>query len=749
MQCCTLAADCADQVEEAGLAARREALRHAGRQLPDGRVQLVLSVPGISCGACIGTIERALNALEGVAARVNMTLKRVAVTMAGDRDPLTVVGALEQAGYPAQPVDMGDLGVLESDRESRRLLRALAVAGFAAANVMLLSVSVWSGATGATRDLFHMISAIIALPAAAYAGQSFFRSAWGALSARRLNMDVPISLAVILALAMSLYEAFTHGVEAYFDAALMLLFFLLIGRYLDQRMRERARSAVIGLSRIAAKGAMVVEDGAPDFRPIDEIEPGMLLLVPAGERVPVDGVITSGTSELDRSLVSGEADPVAACPGLTVEAGVLNIGAPLELRATRTAADSFLAEVMAMMQAAEQGRGTYTRIADRAARLYAPVVHLLAAMTFLGWLAMGADWHSALYTGIAVLIITCPCALGLAVPVVHVIGAGRLFEGGILMKDGAALERLAEVDRVVFDKTGTLTTGTPVAVLPTLSDEEAAAALTLARASTHPVSRAVAAALSGTGPTTLVDIREVPGLGLEAASEGQRLRFGRADWVAEIASEASATDGPAFAFEGGPAKGFELRETLRDGARTTLAALTDAGFAPELASGDRGPRVASLADRLRIARWRAGLRPQDKIARIRELQGEGHKVLMVGDGLNDAPSLAAGNASMAPASASDAGRMAADFVFTHESLSAVTEALATARKARALVRQNFGIAIVYNCIAVPLAMAGIVTPLIAALAMSGSSIVVVANSLRLARRPAADTPQPHLAEATA
>lgn len=736
MQCCTLATDCVEQVEQANLTARREALRHAGRALPDGRVQLVLSVPTIKCGACISAIERGLAQLDGVEARVNMTLKRVSVILPASYDPLQIVQHLDTLGYPASPVDIGDLSTMETDRESRRLLLALAVAGFAAANVMLLSVSVWSGADGATRDLFHMISAIIALPAAGFAGQSFFRSAWGAVSAGRLNMDVPISLAVILALGMSLYEAFTHGAEAYFDAALMLLFFLLIGRYLDQRMREKARSAVIGLTRIAAKGALVIEDGTPVFRPIDEVEPGMRLLVPAGERIPVDGIVETGQSELDRALVSGEAAPVAARPGLPVEAGVLNIGAPLELRATKTAADSFLAEVMDMMQAAEAGRGGYTRIADRAARLYAPVVHLLALLTFLGWLAIGADWHSALYTGIAVLIITCPCALGLAVPVVHVIGAGRLFENGILMKDGGALERLAEIDRIVFDKTGTLTTGTPLATLPDLTQAEAAAALTLSRASTHPVSRAVAMALPEVSPAALRDIKEHPGCGLEAWQGDTCLRFGRADWVADIASTPAATDGPALAFEGQPAKGFGLHETLRDGTSETIDALVAQGFAPELASGDTPPRVASLAKRLSLHTWHAGLHPQDKIARIRTLQAQGHKVLMVGDGLNDAPSLAAGNASIAPASASDVGRMAADFVFTHEDLGAVTTAIETAQKARRLVQQNFGLAIAYNCIAIPLAVTGFVTPLIAALAMSGSSIAVVTNSLRLARPPA-------------
>lgn len=762
MSCCSPSLELAESDDRALTTdVRGEALRHAGRLAEDGTATYVFSVPSVHCGACIAAIEGALRPLDGVVSvRVNLTLRRLTVVLASaDVSPLPIAATLARLGYPGTPVDLGDLGDLARQKESAKLLTALGIAGFAAANVMLLSVSVWSGADAATRDLFHLISALIAVPAVAVAGQVFFRSAFAALRAGQLNMDVPIALALALSLVMSLAESLTGGAEAYFDAAVTLTFFLLVGRYLDQLMRERARSAVLGIARLAARGAIRVEGAEQFYVPIDEVRPGMRLRVPAGDRMPVDARILEGSSELDRSLVTGESEPVLAAAGMRVEAGVLNLSGPLEVEALSAAGDSFLAEIMAMMEAAEQGRGAYVRVADRAARLYAPVVHLVAAAAFLGWLiASGGDWYHALTIAIAVLIVTCPCALGLAVPVVHVVGAARLFDAGILMKDGSALERLAEIDTVVFDKTGTLTTGTPRLAATDLRDgAESDAARALAARSSHPASLAIRDGLPGGAEPLLEAVREVPGFGVEARIGGRNARLGRPAWVAEIAARPDAGAGSAtssgsvaFAFEGGQIAGFTLDEQLREGAANAVATLAEAHLPVEILSGDGRAPVARAAAALGIDRFTSERTPGDKIARIRELQAAGHHVLMVGDGLNDAPSLAAGDVSMAPASACDAGRLAADFVFTRDSLEAVPLVVAVARRARGLVRGNFALAILYNVIAVPLAVAGHVTPLVAAIAMSASSIVVVANSLRLSRgsklagRPArAAAPTPH------
>ncbi|ESX41980.1 Nitrogen fixation protein FixI, partial [Mesorhizobium sp. LSHC424B00] len=460
MICCAPGAEIAlDLVSGTSVLPSSQEIRLASRSLGDDLHQTDLSVPTVHCGACIQTIETALGKLDHVeAARVNLSTKRVSVRWRGDEAP-PLVAVLGRLGYQAH---LFEAEIDAKDKMLSELIRAVAVAGFAAGNIMLLSVSVWSGAEGATRDLFHWVSALIAIPALAFAGGIFFKSAWNALRHGRMNMDVPIAVGVSLAYAMSLYETITHGDHAYFDASVSLLFFLLIGRTLDHVMRERARTAVKNLSQLAARGAMVLRgDGARDYLPVGEIEPGMQLLIAAGERIPVDSTIVHGASDLDCSLVTGESTPRNVAPGEIVQAGVLNLTGPLTIETTAAAKDSFLAEMVRLMEAAEGGRARYRRIADRVSALYAPVVHLTALATFLGWMAATDDWHRAMTIAIAVLIITCPCALGLAVPIVQVVAARRLFENGIMVKDGSAMERLATIDTAVFDKTGTLTLGQP------------------------------------------------------------------------------------------------------------------------------------------------------------------------------------------------------------------------------------------------------------------------------------------------
>ena len=456
MGCCGPGAELALLVPGARVAGEEVLL--ASRIVADGVRQTDLSVPTVHCGACIRTIEKALGELAGVEnARVNLSTRRVTVRWSSDGAPPPVIEALKQVGFEAH---LFDVEPNNGHGELSELTRALAVAGFAASNIMLLSVSIWSGADAETRNLFHWLSAIIALPALAYSGRIFFRSAWQALRHRRTNMDVPISIGVLLAFGMSLYDTTQHGSHAYFDASISLLFFLLIGRTLDYMMRERARSAVRGLAQLAARGARVVRaDGNQVYLPVSEIQTGMTIMLAAGERVPVDATVTKGTSELDAALVSGEQTPVPATVGSLLRAGTLNLTGPLTIVATATPDNSFLGEMVRMMEAAEQGRSAYRRIADRAASLYAPVVHLTALCALIGWLLATGDIHRALTIAIAVLIITCPCALGLAVPMVQVVAARRLFESGIMVKDGGALERLAEIDTVVLDKTGTLTLG--------------------------------------------------------------------------------------------------------------------------------------------------------------------------------------------------------------------------------------------------------------------------------------------------
>lgn len=698
-----------------------------------GGNELLLSLPTIHCAGCISTVERGLNATPGVrGARVNLTLKRASVTTDPGMSAADIIPVLDRLGYEAHELDPGVLSATATDRAGRDILMRLAVAGFAMMNVMLLSVAVWSGAADATRDLFHWISAAIALPAIAFSGQPFFRNAWSALSVRRLNMDVPISLAIALAAGMSLYETMLSGRHAYFDAALSLTFFLLAGRYLDHRTRAIARSAAEELAALEVPRALRVTDGAEETVAIADLVPGDIVRVKPGARLPVDGVVVTGQSEIDRSLLTGETLPVYAGQGAELSAGEMNLTGPLDVRVTAAGEDSSLHRMAELVAVAESARNRYTSLADRAARIYAPGVHLLALAAFLGWLAAtGGDIRLALNVAVAVLIITCPCALGLAVPAVTTAASGRLFKRGLLIKDGTALERLAEVDTVVFDKTGTLTLGMPE---PTNLDRHprraVEVALALAEQSAHPLANALAdsARKAGVTPAPLTGITEVPGYGVEGRWGEIPVRLGRAAWVG---ADAGGTTAAWLRLGDGAPMAFTFADRPRPGAEEAIAALKAQGMAVRLISGDAAGTVAELARRLAIDEWTAEALPEGKAALVQALAAEGRKVLMVGDGLNDTAALAAANVSISPATALDAARIASDIVLLGADLSPLGAALVTARKATRRIHENFAIAAGYNMIAVPIALAGFATPLAAALAMSASSITVSLNALRL------------------
>jgi len=689
----------------------------------------VLAVPSMHCAGCMSKIERGLGEVPGViSARVNLSARTVTVEHDPALDSHDLVGLLADLGYEAQP-RRDELAPRLS--AARPLLAPLAVAGFAAMNVMLLSVGIWSGAEGSTRDLFHWISAAIAIPAIAYAGQPFFKSAWQAVRRRRTNMDVPISIGVLVATGLSFYETARGGPHAWFDGALMLLTFLLAGRVLDAMMRDRARAGVDALLSQAAPGAMTVgAGGALAWIAAADLKPGMIMRVAAGERLAADGEIVAGASRFDQSLLTGESAPIALRTGDAALAGTLNLEAPVDVRVSHAGHDTTLAEIARLMEASTQSRSLYVRIADRAARLYAPAVHLLAALTVTGWLLAGAGLYQSLVIGVAVLIITCPCALGLAVPVAQVVASGSLMRAGIMVKDGSALERLATVDRALLDKTGTLTLGRPLpdqAALASLEADEAAVTLALASHSRHPLSRALAAALSerGIAAAPVEAVSERPGEGVFARWLGLEVALRRPEGSAGgIAA--------AVQVEGRPTRLIPFTDRLRPDAGEALARLAALGVECSILSGDEPAAVGEIARATGLTA-QGNARPADKQAAVARLRAAGRKVLVVGDGLNDGPALAAANASIAPGSASDVGLQAADLVFVQDSLLALPRAVSAARRTMAVVRQNFALAIGYNVLAVPLAIAGMVTPMVAAIAMSTSSLIVVANSLRLAR----------------
>ena len=695
--------------------------------------RLMLSLPGAHCAACIATVEQALAAVPGVrSARVNLTLRRASVEAAPEVTAAPLIAALQAVGYEAHELDPGLLSTTETDRQGRDLLMRLGVAGFSMMNVMLLSVAVWSGAGEATRDLFHWISAAIALPTVVFAGQPFFRSAWASLRVGRLGMDVPISLALILASGISLFETWNSGHHAYFDAAVMLAFFLLAGRYLDHRTRAVARSAASVLAALEVPRATVLRDGAELVLPLAEVVAGDLVRVRPGGRMPVDGVVVEGQSEVDRSLLTGESLPVFAGAGAVVSAGEVNLTGPLVVRVTAAGRESSLHRMADLVAVAESARTRYTSLAERAARAYSPLVHILSFSAFGFWMwKTGGDLRYAVNISAAVLIITCPCALGLAVPAVVTAASGRLFRKGLLIKHGTALERLAEVDTVVFDKTGTLTMGAPE--VTNLGDHPRAAvevAVALAAASSHPLAQALVAGARAAGvhPARVDALREVPGYGVEGVWKGRRVRLGRAEWCG---AEPLAVTASYLCTGEGAARAFTFADSLRPGAEAAVASLRGQGLKVVLLSGDAQGAVRDMAARLGIAEWKAGVLPAEKAADVQALTQAGRRVLMVGDGLNDTAALAAAHVSVSPASALDAARVASDIVLLGQDMAPIGDALRISRQASRRIVENFGISAAYNVIAVPLALVGMATPLAAAAAMSLSSITVSLNALRL------------------
>jgi len=715
----------------------------------EAQEHVVLAVENLNCGGCMRKIERSLHEAPGIASvRANLSAKRVSVTF----DPQTtgteaIISTLAGAGFRA--ADLAVSPASETISADRDLLRRLAVAGFAAANIMLLSVSVWAGLASdmdpEIQSLFHWLSALIALPAIAYAGQPFFRSALTALNAWRLNMDVPISLALLLATGMSLAQTIRGTEQVYFDAGVSLVFFLLIGRYLDQSLRSRAKGAAQNLLGLKSGWATVLnDDGTSERLPARALLAGMRILVPAGERIAVDGRIVSGTTDIDEQLITGETLPRTARPGDTVYAGTTALTAPVEVEATAADDATLIAEIARLMETAEQNKGRYVRLADKAAALYAPVVHALGLATFLGWVLLGASWETALTTAISVLIITCPCALALAVPAVQVAATSRLFKHGVIMTASDGLERLAEVDTIVFDKTGTLTLGEPELTNATdIPDSTLAAAAALAMTSRHPYAQAVVRAARNRGLEfqPLSDVNETPGAGLSHSGEnGLEVRLGSAEWCGAanpaVAIGTDSTGDNAASLYYLPAPGsspvaFQFIDAMRADAAETIALARTAGFQVTLLSGDRVKAVKQTATAAGIEDWLAARRPHEKIAELDRLKAAGHRALMVGDGLNDSPALAAAHASLSPASAAEVSQIASDGIIQGSRLAPIIETIAVARRARRMSLENFAIAAAYNAICIPLAMLGFVTPLIAAIAMSASSIIVTANALRL------------------
>ena len=696
-------------------------------------------VNGMHCISCANAIERKLNAEDDVEnARINLSANHLTIKWQGNIERGNVFfDMVDQMGYQINPFQDNQRKNVEDD-ETRSLLKAIAVSGFAMGNIMLLSFGVWANTNGdmgeATLQMLHWVSAIIALPTVLYAGRPFFKSSFLALKSRTTNMDVPISVAIILTTLMSIYETFiTNSEDVYFDSVVMLMFFLLIGRYLNAKARGKAKSAAQDMmAMMVGYTQQITCCGKRKEIPYKDIKEDMTLEIAAGEKIPADGMILEGQTELDTSMLTGETLPQAGQENDTVLAGMVNLNKTIKMKVTKPGEQSLLRDIIRLMEKAEQGDARFVRISDRVAQLYTPVVHLLGALSFCIWyFLLGATFHQALIIAISVLIITCPCALGLAVPVVQVLASSRLFKNGVIIKSADAFERIVRIDQIIFDKTGTLTTGSLSWVnADDINNDDQKLAASLAQKSKHPLSKAVTAHYEG--ETYDLDVTEVPGCGLEAEIEGKKVKLGKASWVdAEIDNSHDHHVDLWISIDGKKPTRLIFSDQLRCCAKSTVQKLLDKGIACEILSGDRKEVVANVANDLNITDYQAQILPNEKCDVVEKHKSDGKYVLMVGDGLNDAPALAMADVSISPSSAMDITQNAADIVFQGKKLSPLLDIYETASVTQKLTKENIGLAVLYNAIAIPVAMTGVITPLIAAISMSASSLVVIANALRL------------------
>jgi len=759
-----MTAHTADSAPDAGTGSRFAQYNSEGvydayvQHLDDHRRAAQLIVNGIHCAGCVRSIEQGLQAAGALEAQVNFGNHRAAVRW--DERTLKLGDLLEilhRLGYEGHPYDPATQETLHRKQLRRSMLR-LGVAGFGAGNVMMYAMGLYAGhfygIDAGSQQLFRWLTALISLPVVFYSGWPFLQGAWGGVRSRRFNMDSLISLGLLVTLGYSLVALLAFpGSETYFDSAVMIVFFLLIGRALETLARSRAGNVTEGLMGLQVKWATRLADGAESTVPIEAVAPGDRLLVRPGDAVPTDGSVLEGASELNESALTGESRPRPVQPGDAVLGGTLNLAAPLVMAAERVGADTALARVCRQVEEAQSRKPPLQRLADRIASYFVSVILVLAGGTFVWWewIAPGAAPQSAWITAIAVLVIACPCALGLATPVAVLAGSALAARRGILIKGGEVLEQAAHVTDVVLDKTGTLTTGgLDVTGVQNLGDLPTAQWLSLAaaleRRTVHPIADALQGWLERSGHAgqaagPVQDVHVLPGRGALGAVAGQAVLVGNARLLAEQGLELPAgdaaaapaeTDSVVYVAVGGRVAGrVTLSDPLRPDAARAVAALGRMGIAVHLFSGDRPQVVAAAARSAGIADARGGMLPDEKLAAVQALQQQGRVVAMVGDGVNDAPALIQADLAIAVGSGSDLSLEAAQVLLMRPRLLGAVDTIAIARRTFRLIRENLGLSLGYNAIAVPLAMVGLVIPLFAAAAMSASSLVVVGNSLRL------------------